>query len=45
MYIYLNINFENIIIRFHVLIIFSVFAKFQEHKKINSYVINDMFKF
>ena len=40
----LNVNFENLIIGLYILIIFSILTKFQEDKKINSYVINDMFK-
>ena len=41
----LNVNFKNLIIGLYILIIFFILTKFQEDKKINSYVINDMFKF
>ena len=36
----LDVNFENLIVGLHILIISSLLAKFQENKKINSYVIN-----
>ena len=47
LYIFLlDVNFENIIVQLHVLIISFMLAKFQrDQKSINNYVINDMFKF
>ena len=46
-YIYiLDVNFENITVELHILIISFMFAKFQrDQRSINNYVINDMFKF
>ena len=46
-YIYiLDVNFENITVKLHILIISFMFAKFQrDQRSINNYVINDMFKF
>jgi len=47
LYIFLlDINFENIIVGLHILIISFMLSKFQkDQKSINNYVINDMFKF
>ena len=38
-------NFENLTIGLHVLIIPSMLPKFKEDQGINSYIINQMFKF
>ena len=41
----LDVNFENITFRLYALIIFFILVKFLKDKKINSIVINDLFKF
>ena len=43
--ILLDVNFENLIIELHVLIISSILAEFQKKLNINSYATSDLFKF
>ena len=41
----LDVDFENLTVELHILIIFSILAKFKKKKCINNYVNNQLFTF